>query len=428
MGGENKAHPDFRVDERMCEGYFPPMPDHTFDILVVGGGVIGSSVAYFLSASPEGTSLRIGVVEPDPTYSTSSTALSVGGIRQQFSTQENVLLSSFGAEFFRSAAEELALGVTVGTSAVEADAPHLGFVEAGYLFLATDEGMGILRSNQALQTSLGAEVQLLTPKELRKRFPWLETADLAGGGLGLRGEGWVDPYSLLQAFRKKAISLGVEYIRDRVVGVEVESERVTGVRLDSGRHLSVGTLVNAAGPRADEVARMAGILDLPVRPRKRFVFRFHCRETLPDAPLTIDPTGVYFRPEGPDFLCGVSPSPDRDPDTLDLEMEYDLFHEVIWPTLARRVPAFEALKLGRSWAGHYAVNTLDRNAIIGPHPRLSNFFFANGFSGHGLQQSPGVGRALTELILFGEYRMINLERFGFHRLASGDLIHEENVV
>jgi FAD-dependent oxidoreductase domain-containing protein 1 len=408
-----------RVDERTREGYFPPMPDHSFDFLVVGGGVIGSSVAHFLSASPKGTSFRVGVVEPDPTYSTSSTALSVGGIRQQFSTPENVLLSSFGAEFFRSAAEELAVGD---------DAPDLSFVEAGYLFLATEDGMEILKSNHALQSSLGSEVRLLTPTELRERFPWLEVADLAGGRLGLRGEGWVDPYSLLQAFRKKAISNGVEYIQDRVGGVEVENERVTAVRLDSGRRLSVGAMVNAAGPRAAEVAWMAGILEFPVRPRKRFVYRIHCREAIAGAPLTIDPTGVYFRPEGPDFLCGVSPQAARDPDTLELEMEYDLFHEVIWPTLARRIPAFGSLKLGSSWAGHYAVNTLDRNAILGPHPRITNFFFANGFSGHGLQHSPGVGRALSELVLFGEYRTINLERFGFHRLASGDLIHEENVV
>jgi len=389
-------------------------PEHSrenrFDILVVGGGVIGSSVAHFLSADPEGAGLRIGVVEPDPAYATSSTALSVGGIRQQFSTPENILLSSFGAEFFRERS------------------PQLGFVEAGYLFLATGEGMGILKSNQALQSSLGAEVQLLSPEELRERFPWMETADLAGGGLGLRGEGWIDPYSLLQVFRKGAISKGVTYLQDRVVGLEVKNLRVTEVHLESGRQVSVGALVNAAGPRAAEIAFMAGIMDLPVQPRKRFVYRIHCRTSIPDAPLTIDPTGVYFRPEGPDFLCGISPPGDKDPNTLDLEMEYDLFHEVVWPTLARRVPAFEALKLGSSWAGHYAVNTLDRNAILGSHPQIENFIFANGFSGHGLQQSPGVGRALSELLLFGEYRTINLDRFGFERLASGELIHEENVV
>jgi FAD-dependent oxidoreductase domain-containing protein 1 len=390
-----------------------------FDVLVVGGGVVGSATAYFLSAPSEGRTLRIGVLEPDPTYAGSSTALSVGGVRQQFSTPENILLSRFTAEFLRWAPDLLA---------VRGEVPEFGFVEAGYLFLATPAGGEILQRNHARQTSLGAEVAILAPDELQSRFPWLETSDLAAGSLGLRGEGWLDPYSLLQAFRRKAISQGVEYVRDRVVGVEVEGSRVRGIRLASGEQAGVGTLVNAAGARAREVAKMAGLEDLPVHPRKRIVYRVHCRGAVPGAPLTIDPSGVYFRPEGPDFLCGVSPPPDRDPDTLELDVEYDLFQEVVWPTLARRVPAFGELRLGSSWAGHYAVNILDQNAILGPHPLLANFLFANGFSGHGLQHAPGIGRALSELILFGEYRTLDLRRFGFERFASGELIREESVV
>ena len=144
--------------------------------------------------------------------------------------------------------------------------------------------------------------------------------------------------------------------------------------------------------------------------------------------MVIDPSGVYFRPEGDGFLCGVSPPPDQDPDTWDLEVDYHLFHEVVWPTLAKRVPAFDSLRLGTSWAGHYAYNSHDQNAVLGPHPRLKNFFFANGFSGHGLQHSPGIGRALSELLLFGEYRTLDLSRFGFQRFAEGSFIREENVV
>lgn len=395
------------------------MLDSTFDVLVVGGGVVGSSVAYFLSASPEGKGLRVGVVEPDPTYATASTGLSVGGIRHQFSTPENILLSLFASEFIRSA--PLLLDV-------EGEAPALDFVEAGYLFLATEAGLEVLSRNHHIQTSLGAEVRMLSQSELPLRFPWLESSDLAAGSLGLRGEGWVDPYSLLQAFRKKARVQGVEFIRDRVVGVEVGRGGVERIRLESGQEVAVGTLVNAAGPRAREVASMAGIPDLPVFPRKRFVYRFHCPEGPRDAPLTIDPTGVYFRPEGHDFLCGSSPPLHQDPDTLDLDMEYDLFQEVVWPTLAHRVPAFDRVKLGHSWAGHYAVNTLDRNAIVGPHPGTPNFLFANGFSGHGLQQSPGVGRAVAEWVLHGEYRTIDLRRFGYSRICQGEVIQEENVV
>lgn len=403
----------------MGRGYFVAMPDSTFDILMAGGGVVGSSIAYFLASSKEGRGLRIGVVEPDPTYATSSTALSVGGIRQQFSTPENILLSAFGARFFREAPEHLS---------VEGESPDLSFVEAGYLFLASPAGLGILQANHALQARLGARIRVLEGEALRERFPWMETRDLAGGGLGLQGEGWLDPHSLLQAFRKKAISLGVSYLQDRVVEVAVQKGRVTKVALESGARVGVGALVNAAGPRAGEVAAMAGIPDLPVHPRKRFVYRFHCREEIPNVPLTVDPSGVYFRPEGPDFLCGVSPPPDQDPDTLELEMSYHLFHEIIWPALAHRVPAFQSLKLGSSWAGHYAVNTRDHNAILGPHPRLPNLFFANGFSGHGLQQAPGVGRAISELILYGAYRSLDLSRFSLRRFETGELIQERNVV
>jgi sarcosine oxidase len=359
------------------------------------------------------------VVERDPTYARSSTALSVGGIRQQFSTRENILLSRFSIEFVRQAP---------GLLAVEGEKPDLGLVEAGYLFLATRAGLPILERNHALQRELGAEVAVLSPDQLRARFPWLEVGDVAAGSLGLRGEGWIDPHSLLQAFKRKARALGVEYLRDEVVAMRSRRHRVETVTLASGGCLPVGMVVNAAGPRAAHVARLAGIHDLPVHPRKRFVYRIRCREALVGSPLVVDPSGVYFRPEGEDFLCGVSPAADRDPDTLDLELDHGLFHEVVWPTLARRVAAFERIKLASAWAGHYAVNVLDHNAILGPHPDLPNFCLANGFSGHGLQHAPGVGMALSELILHGEYRTLRLERLGFERFARRELIEERNVV
>ncbi len=413
----------------MTSSAFDSVRCPSWDVLIVGGGVIGSAVAYFLAAAEAqrleagagggGRALRIAVVERDPTYASSSTALSVGGIRQQFSTRENILLSRFTAEFIRRAPELLS---------VDGEEPELGFVEAGYLFLATESGLPVLRRNHSLQRELGADVAILSPEEVQARFPWMEVGDLAAASLGLRGEGWLDPYSLLQALKGKARALGVTYLSDEVVGMRTRNHRVEAVTLASGDTLPVGLVVNAAGPRAPEVARMAGIRDLPVRPRKRIVYRIHCREALPGCPLVVDPSGVYFRPEGQDFLCGVSPPPHRDRDTLDLEMEYEHFHEVVWPVLADRVPAFEAVKLGHSWAGHYAINTVDQNAILGPHPELPNFCLANGFSGHGLQHAPGVGMAIAELILYGEYRTLDLARFSFERFANGELIREENVV
>jgi sarcosine oxidase len=395
------------------------MAERSFDILIVGGGVIGSSIAYFLSAESVAGNLRVAVVDRDHAFSRSSTALSVGGIRQQFSTPENILMSRFSVEFFRTAGDEWA---------VEDRRPELAFREAGYLFLATVQGLPVLNRNLALQRSLGARVGLLEPAELAARFPWMNVEGLAAGTLGEEGEGWLDPHTLLHAFRSKARSQGVVFIEDEVTGFETSSGRVRKALLGRDGQVSVGTVVNASGPGADAVAKMAGIADLPVRPRKRFVYRFHCREALGQVPLTIDPTGVYFRPEGEEFLCGVSPDPGNDPDTLDLEMEYGLFEKVVWPTLAHRVPAFGSIRLRPSWAGHYAVNTRDRNAILGPHPRITNFHFANGFSGHGLQHSPAVGRAMSELLLFGEFRTLDLARMGFQRLSDGPLLLEESVV
>ncbi len=395
------------------------MSETTCDVLIVGGGVIGCSIAYFLSSSPEGNGLRVRVVERDPTYAQSSTALSVGGIRQQFSTPENIQLSLYSEEFVRNAGRILA---------VDGEAPDLGYQPRGYLFLASDKGIPVLQRNHLLQTRLGAQIQLLDLEALQNRFPWMDLSGLAGGALGMQGEGWLDPHSLLQALRKKAIAQGVSFITGEVVGFSSEGGRVQKASLAEGEVVAVGQVVNAAGPRAAGLASLAGIPDLPVHPRRRFVYRVQARDQLPGCPLVIDPSGVYFRPEGDGFLCGVSPSEENDPDTTDLEIEYDLFYDQVWPTLASRVPGFDRLRLGSSWAGHYAYNVVDQNAILGPHPRLENFFFANGFSGHGLQHAPGIGRAISELLLWGEYRTLDLHRFGFQRFSQNMPLREENVV
>jgi FAD-dependent oxidoreductase domain-containing protein 1 len=388
------------------------------DVVIAGGGVIGSAIAYFLKGWVDFPG-SVLVVEKDPTYALASTPRSAGGIRQQFSTPENIAMSLFGAAFVRSVSEHLAVGD---------ERPEVAFVEQGYLFLATAAGMPVLEHNHKLQLQAGAEIALLDRPALAQRFPWLNTDGLEGGSLGLKNEGWIDPYALLQAFRRKARSLGVAYAKDQIVDVERNGGRVAAVQLAEAGRIACGALVNAAGAYAPEIAEMVGVA-LPIRPRKRFVYVFDCREPgLQGAPLTIDPNGVYFRPEGRSFIGGVSPPEERDPDCLDLEIEYDLFEEVVWPTLAHRVPAFEAIKLQRAWAGLYDYNTLDQNAILGPHPELSNFYAANGFSGHGLQQSPAVGRAIAELIKFGEFRSLDLSRFCYDRVIAGRPLRELNVV
>jgi len=394
-------------------------PKEHADVLVIGGAIIGSAVATFLALRPDWHG-RIVVVERDLTYRTSSTALSAAAIRQQFSTPLNIQISQFGIELIT----HLGHWLGVRGSAV----PEIDFVEGGYLFLASPAGLATLEACHAIQRAHDVPVALLSPMELRTRFPWLNVEDLAAGSLGLSGEGWFDAYALLQAFRAKARSLGVEYRAGEVVGLERDGDRVRAATLADGSVVSVDWVVDAAGPRAATVAAMAGA-ELPVHPRKRFVYHFDCRSPVEGAPLTIDPGGTYFRPEGPAFIGGASPREgEADPDTLDLEVDRARFEAVIWPALAHRVPAFEAVRLLDAWAGHYAVHPLDHNAIIGPHPEIANLLFANGFSGHGLQQAPAVGRGLAEWIAAGRWETLDLSPLGYERIPRGEPVLELNVV
>ena len=388
------------------------------DVVIIGGAIVGSSVATFLAARPDFDG-RIVIVERDTSFRTSSTTLSAASIRLQFSTPLNVEISRFGVEVIRHLDRYLA---------VDGAVPEIDFVENGYLFLATDAGLATLEHNHAVQRALDVPVALLSPAELGARFAWLRTDDLAAGSLGLAGEGWFDAHALLQGFRGKARSLGVEERIGEVVALDGDSGRVEAVLLADGTRISADWVVNAAGPRAADIAAMAGV-ELPVRPRKRLVFHVESPVSLGAAPLTIDPSGVYFRPEGPSYITGFSPHDgDPDPDTLDLVVDRARFDAFVWPNLAHRVPAFDELRLLDAWAGHYEVNTLDHNAVVGPHPTIGNLLFANGFSGHGLQQAPAVGRGLAEWIATGRWQSLDLAPLGYDRIVRNEPIRELNVV
>lgn len=387
------------------------------DVLIVGGAAVGSAAAYFLASQPSFKG-QVLVVEQDPTYEKSATALSAASIRHQFSTPENIRLSQFGSHFLKSVDVHLS---------VDGEVPAIGFKELGYLFLATPQGLGILQANHLTQRAEDVDVSLLTPAQLQSRFPWLNVDDLSAGSLGNTGEGWLDAYALMQGFRRKAQSLGVQYRQARVEALNREGRRVTSVRLSTGELITCGTVINAAGTGATALAQTAGI-SLPVQARKRSIFFFTSSARLAHCPMVIDPTGAYFRPEGEGYLCGIAPSPEQDPECHDFEVQHSLFEEVLWPILATRVPGFEALRLQRSWAGHYDMNLLDHNVILGAHPDVENFLFANGFSGHGLQHAPAVGRALSELVAFGEFRTLNLDAFGWHRVLTAQPLREVNVV
>jgi glycine/D-amino acid oxidase-like deaminating enzyme len=386
-------------------------------VVIVGGGVIGSAVAYFLRASDPG--VDVTVIERDPSYARSSSALSAASIRQQFSTPLSVQMSLFGIEFLRSIGARLA---------VDGTQPSIDLHEGGYLFLATPGGVATLRDNHALQTRLGADIRLLEQSALAERFPWLNTADLAAGALGESGEGWFDGYGLVQALRKKAQALGARYVADEVTALIRDGRRVTRVVSASGAAYPCDTVVNAAGAWSRRVAAMLDI-DLPVYARRRSIFNVSSPARLEACPLLIDPSGVYFRPEGQTYICGTSPGADNDPDDLPLDqVDHALFDDVIWPTLAHRVPQFEALRVLHAWSGYYEYNVFDQNAIIGVHPDIGNCIFANGFSGHGLQQGPATGRGVSEMILHGRYTTLDLSMLGFDRVLANRPFIEKNVV
>ena len=387
----------------------------SYDVIIIGGGLTGCATAYFLAAGKFDGSVL--VVERDPTYANAPSARSAGGIRQQFSTPENIRIGLFGAEFVKNIGQYLS---------VDGEAPVVDFKERGYLILASPDTLALMQDNHALQRQLGADIAYQTNDDLTVRFPWLATQGLAGGFLGLSNEGWLDPYSLLQAFRRKAISLGVTVITDEVNQLRSRKNRVSELVLRSGRSLTLGVVLNAAGARdATGLAAQLGI-QLPVEPRKRCAFVFECREEIGDTPQVILPNGVAFRYEGQRYLATVAPPPERDPPTTDFDIDYGLFDEIIWPALAERVPAFEAIKVTNAHSCHYDFNTLDENVILGHVPEVENFLVATGFSGHGLMQSPAVGRALSELIQFGEYRTLNLTRLGYERVLAGNPLLETN--
>ncbi|MCK6429838.1 MAG: FAD-binding oxidoreductase [Burkholderiaceae bacterium] len=392
------------------------MPQH---VVVIGGGAIGSSVACFLARD---FGVRVTVVERDPSYRFASSALSASSIRQQFSTAINIRISQASLAFYRRIGEELAIGD---------ERPDIGLVEPGYLFLASAAGAEILRANHEVQRTCGADAVLLAPAELQRRFPWLAVEGVALASLGLStaksGEGWFDGYSVLQAFRRKAIALGVNYVAAAIERMTTAGGRVVRAQTSDGSALEADAFVLAAGAWSAPLARTLGF-DLPVRARKRDVFVFQSPARLPGCPLVIDPSGLWFRPEGQGFICGAPPrGEDRDDAPLEA-IDHGLFDDWIWPHLATRVPAFEALRRTHAWAGYYEFNTFDQNGLVGRVPGTDNAFVACGFSGHGIQQAPAVGRGIAELVATGEYRTLDLSPLSPARIARGAPLVEANVI
>ncbi|XP_064124956.1 FAD-dependent oxidoreductase domain-containing protein 1 isoform X1 [Loxodonta africana] len=425
-------------------------PEHA-DVVIVGGGVIGLSVAYWLKRL-EGRrgAIRVLVVERDHTYSQASSVLSVGGIRQQFSVPENIQLSLFSADFLRNINDYLAV--------VDDPPVDLQFNPSGYLLLASEKGAAVMESNVKVQRQEGAKVCLMSPEQLRNKFPWINTEGVALASYGMEDEGWFDPWSLLQGLRRKVQSMGVLFCQGEVTrfvsssnrmedasGEEVILKRIHEVHVKMDHSLEYqpvecAIVINTAGAWSGQIAELAGIgkgppgtlqgTRLPVEPRKRYVYIWHCPQGPGlETPLVADTSGAYFRREGlgNNYLGSRSPTEEEEPDPGNLEVDHSFFQEKMWPHLARRVPAFETLEVRSAWAGYYDYNTFDQNGVVGPHPLVLNMYFATGFSGHGLQQAPAVGRAVAELVLKGSFQTINLSPFSFSRFYLGEKVQEASV-
>ena len=408
----------------MVGGIYPNTPKHvSYDVVIVGGAMYGASISWWLTECA-GFDGRILVVERDSTYEFASTVHTNSCIRQQFSRAINVKISQFGAEFINNFRQFMGNDPRV---------PDLILQSFGYLYLAdTEDFANTLRETQKLQAEQGAGTKFMTRAEIAAEYPFYHLDDILGGNHNRVNEGYFDGGTMFDWWKKSGRERGVEYIENEVVSMAKNSAgtAVESVMLKSGEVIFCGTVVNASGPRASRTAAMAGI-SLPVEPRKRYTYIFAAQQPLArDLPLTIDPSGVHFRTDGNYYMAGSAPEPEDDlavaPD--DFNADHSLWENKVWPAIANRIPQFEAIKLVNSWVGHYAYNTLDQNAVIGRHGTVDNFIFANGFSGHGLQQSPALGRGISELISYGEYRALDLSTFSFARIENNETFDEKAVI
>jgi len=363
------------------------MTNPPYDVVIIGGGLMGCSTAYNLIKRDE--SLSVAVVEMDPTYEKASSCLSLANVRTNFSVKENIQISQYAMKVIKTFEEDMQ---------VNGEKPFISWRQEGNLFLYEDEGVQDARSSYVLQKSLGCAVEWLSPDDIKAQYPLYNLDGIAAGSFG-HNDGHLDGYTFLRAYKTKSRSMGVKYITGEVSAVLSSGGKVNGIKLSTGDTLLSDIVVNCSGAWAAKIAATSGV-ELPIEPTNKQVF---CVDTKvkPDGPLPLSvwPSGIIFRTETGNQIILVGDSPEGDPIGFDFTWNEKKFTDILWPQLAEVVPVFETLKLMRGWAGLYAVNTFDWNALLGEWPELKGFYLANGFSGHGLQQSPAVGRYISELIL-----------------------------
>jgi sarcosine oxidase, subunit beta len=383
---------------------------HTADVVLIGGGIVGSSIAYHLVAAG---CKNVLVIERETAQGRGSTGKSMGGVRAQFSTPVNIQMSLYSIPFYASFEERLGY--------------PCDYRPQGYLFCATSEKhMAYLRANYEKQIAMGLKnVRLVAGDEIRNQFPQLRADDIIGGSF-CSTDGFVDPYSAMIGFMTWASDRGAKLWRNA---------SVTGITCKNGSYevattrdtVSTRTVVNCAGAWAASIAKMIGI-DLPVEPLRRMLVPTEPFDQFPHtAPMIVDmSSGFHFRPESRGFLLAWN-----DPEeTPGYKTDFDTsFIEKILTRAADRVPVFEnvAVNPTRAWAGLYEM-TPDHHPILGESSEVPGFFFANGFSGHGVMHSPATGKILSDLILTGKTDLIDASLLNFSRFAEGRMIHETVVL
>jgi len=387
------------------------MSNNTYDVIIIGGGVIGCATAYYLLKSD--SKLNVAILEMDPTYEKASTPLSDGNTRIQFNIKENILMSQYGLEVLARFAEEME---------VEGERPDPAFRQQGNLFVLDEASKDESHDGLLLQQSLGCEVHWLMPEEVQAHYPLFNLKDCVAGTFGLQ-DGTMSPVAVLMGYKNKVVSLGAKYIQAEVVEVLREGDQVCGVKFASGEILNSNIVMNAAGAWAPKLAKTAGVI-LPINPTKRQVTVI---ETIARSerilPLLVLPSGLYCIHESEGIFTVGKSLPTDYVGYDDFNWERKIFEDVLWPELVEYIPEFDRLKILRGWAGLYEVNTLDGNAILGEWPELSGFFLANGFSGHGFQQCHAVGRYIAELLL-GQEPVLDLSIFSPKRILENRPVFE----
>ena len=363
------------------------MPNNKYDVILVGGGVMGCATSYYLLRNDP--NLKVAILEMDPTYEKASTPLSDGNTRIQFNIKENIQISQFGLEALARFSEEME---------VDGQKPDAAFRQQGNLFVLDEASLEESYEGMLLQQSLGCEVHWLMPEEVQACYPIYNLRDCAAGTFGPQ-DGTMSPLAVLLAYKRKVISLGAKFIHVEAIEILRQGNQVTGVKLSSGEILISNIVVNTAGAWAPKLTRTLGI-HLPIEPTKRQVTVVETavrpEKTLP---LLFLPSRLYCIHENDGVFTVGKSLPTDYVGYDDFNWDRKNFVDVIWPELVKYIPSFDRLKVTRGWAGLYEVNTLDGNAILGEWPGLQGFFLANGFSGHGFQQCHAVGRYIAELIL-----------------------------